>query len=169
MCIRDSNKVSTDLEVLDKERDLPSRQAVRNGIAEPKIAEGIVLRPPIEVRTNNGGRIIAKHKRPEFSERSSKKDTTVSKEKAEVLTKAAEIAAEWVVPMRLDHVLNKLEATLQRTVEVQDMKAVLRAMNEDVLREAKGEIVESKEVEKAISNATSKLFLSYLNNRLLTA
>lgn len=154
-------KISTDIESLDAERDLPSRVAVRRGITEPKISEGVVLRPPIEVGFENGpdnnfGRIIAKHKRSEFSERTSKKDTVVDNEKLQVLTKANEIADEWVTPMRLEHVLDKFRA--KKAIEMSDTPYVLDAMVEDVLREAKGEIVSSKEAIHAIKAKTAKMF-----------
>lgn len=160
------NLVDTDIATLDRERDLPSRQAVRNGIAEPRIAEGVVLRPPIEVRTNNGDRLIAKHKRPEFSERASKKDTNVSAEKQAVLDKAEEIAAEWVTAMRLEHVSDKLKAKLGRELGMEDTREVINAMVEDVTREAKGEIVESKEALRAIGSATAKLFSRHQKQKL---
>jgi hypothetical protein len=160
------NLVDTDLASLDRERDLPSRQAVRNGITEPRIAEGVVLRPPIEVRTNNGGRLIAKHKRPEFSERSSKKDTQVTPEKLAILSKAEEIATEWVTTTRLEHVLDKIQAQKQRPPMMEDTREVIDAMVEDVTREAKGEIVESKEAIKAISSTTAKLFAKVQRKRL---
>ena len=38
-------KVSTDLEPLDAERDLPSEVAVRRGITEPREREGVICRP----------------------------------------------------------------------------------------------------------------------------
>ena len=160
------NLVSTDPASLDAERDLPSRQAVRNGITEPRMAEGVVLRPPIEVTTNNGARIVAKHKRPEFSERASKKDTALDPGKAELLAKAEDIAAEWVVPMRLEHVLDKLRGTLGREPDAKDTRLVIDAMVEDVTREAKGEIVESAEARKAISSAAAKLFLHSSSKRV---
>jgi hypothetical protein len=163
------NLVDTDLASLDRERDLPSRQAVRNGIAEPRIAEGVVLRPPIEVRTNNGARLIAKHKRPEFSERASKKDTQVTPEKQELLTKAEEIAFEWVTSTRLEHVLDKLQAKLGHPPVMEQTRQVIDAMIEDVTREAKGEIVESKEAIRAISTATAKLFSQVQRKRLEAA
>ncbi len=163
------NLVDTDLASLDAERDLPSRQAVRNGITEPRIAEGVVLRPPFEVRTNNGARLIAKHKRPEFSERKSKKDTQVTPEKLAVLTKAEEIATEWVTPTRLEHVLDKIQAKKNRPAMMEDTREVIDAMIEDVTREAKGEIVESKEAIKAISSTTAKLFSQVHRKRLEAA
>jgi len=151
-------RVSTDREVLDAQRDLPSRQAVRNGITEPRISEGVVLRPIVEVTLNNGSRICAKHKRVEFSERASKKDTTVDPGKLEVLRKAEDIALEWVTEMRLQHVMDKLKAAEQRDLEMKDTGNVIRAMVEDVLREGAGEIEPSKEAERAIGAAASKLF-----------
>lgn len=160
------NKVSTDLAVLDAQRDLPSRQAVKNGITEPKISEGIVLRPPIEVFYNTGGRFIAKHKRPEFSERASKKDTVVDPQMAEVLVKAEAIAQEWVTPVRMEHVLDKLQATLQREPATEDTRAVIDAMVEDVTREAKDEIVVSKEAIKCISSSAARMFKQVQVRRL---
>jgi hypothetical protein len=151
------NLVDADSASLDRERDLPSRQAVRNGILEPKIAEGVVLRPPIELY-HNGSRIIAKHKRPEFSERTSKRDTVVDAQKLEILTKAQDIAAEWVTPMRLEHVLSKLEAGLGRESAIEDVPQIIAAMVEDVTREAVGEIALTREAAKAIGSATVKLF-----------
>lgn len=151
-------RVSTDIEVLNAQRDLPSRQAVRNGITEPRISEGVVLRPPIEVVMKNGSRICAKHKRSEFSERASKRDTTVDPAKAEILVKAEAIAAEWVTDMRLTHVTDKLAASLGRALELSDTGKVIAAMVEDVLREGAGEIEPSKEAERAIGKATSGMF-----------
>lgn len=167
-------KISTDLASLDAERDLPSRVAVRRGIMEPRISEGVVLRPPIEIgydggKDGNFGRIIVKHKRPEFSERASKKDTVVDPGKLEVLTKAQDIATEWVTPMRLEHVLDKLKASLGREPTTEDTRTVIDAMVEDVTREAKDEIVASKEAVKAISSATAKLFRQAQVKKLETA
>lgn len=164
-------KISTDLASLDAERDLPSRVAVRRGIVEPRISEGVVLRPPIEIgydggKAGNFGRIIAKHKRSEFSERASKRDTTVDPGQLEVLQKADAIAAEWVTPMRLEHVLDKLKGRLQREPQPEDTRAVIDAMVEDVTREAKDEIVASREAIKAISGAAAKLFMKHLRRSL---
>lgn len=159
-------KISTDLASLDAERDLPSRVAVRRGITEPRIAEGIVLRPPVEVFFNNGGRFISKHKRSEFSERTSKRDTTVDPEKAIVLSKAEAIAEEWVTPMRMEHVLDKLTGTHQREMVTQDTRIVIDAMIEDVTREAKDEIVASREAIRAISTSAGKLFKKVQLQRL---
>jgi len=152
------NLVDADIPTLDRERDLPSRQAARNGILEPKISEGIVIRPPIEVRTNNGERLIAKHKRPEFSERRSKRDTNASPEKLELLTKAQDIAEEWVTEGRAEHVVDKLKAKLGRDVSIKDTQEFITLMVEDVLVEGRDEIVASKEAIKAISSEAGRRF-----------
>jgi len=54
--------ISTDLEMIDQHRDADSVQAVRNGMGEGHPREGIVLRPMVEVKKNNGDRVMAKHK-----------------------------------------------------------------------------------------------------------
>ena len=153
-------KIPTDITAIDAQRDAPSVQAVRNGITEPKMREGVVLRPLIEVQKNNGSRIISKHKRPEFSER--KTIPEVDPAKREILEKAESIALEWVTEMRLSHVLDKLGSPT-------DMRAspeVIKAMIEDVTREASGEIIDSKEARKAIGSRAVKLFKEKLTASL---
>jgi len=147
-------KVSTDLAMLDIQRDLPSEQALRNGITEFKIREGVVLRPLDEFRDKRGNRILAKHKRPEFRERKSIPE--VDPAKKELMEKADDIADEWVTPMRLTHVLDKIG----NPNELKAIPDVIKAMTEDVCREAEGLIVDNKIVRKAISQATVKLFKS---------
>jgi hypothetical protein len=151
-------KVPATVEALDAERDRPSRQAVRNGVLEPRPAEGVVIRPLIELIQSNGSRIIAKHKGAEFSERASKRDTTVDPTKAVALATAEAVAKEWVVPMRLDHVLDKLRAKLQRELGLPDTGTVIEAMVEDVLREGAGEFEDTKDVRRAVGGAASKMF-----------
>jgi hypothetical protein len=155
-------KTPTDLPALDAERDAPSEQARRNGIVGDQPREGVVLRPPIEVRLNGGERIMAKHKRDE--ERETKTPRKVVDPAAHaVLTKATEIADEWVTPTRLAHVLDKLgpDAGIERT------RDVISGMIDDVLREGSGEIVDSREARAAISRKAAELFRRHLNARLL--
>jgi len=155
--------VSTEIYALDFERDRPSRVAKLCGIVEDKPAEGIVIRPVIELRLNNGERMIAKHKRPDFSERGSKADTKViDPDKLKVLSDAQEIADEWATPMRLNHILGKVD----KEFGMEDMPFVIRSMIEDVMKESSGEIVDSKEARKAIAGNTSKLFTQHLKNKL---
>jgi hypothetical protein len=154
------SKVKTDLESLTAIRDMPSIQAQRNGITEPKPREGVVLRPLEEMRLNNGARVISKYKPPENEETKTKRE--VSPETLKVLEDAKEIAEEWVVPMRLTHVLQKFP----EDVNMESMGDIIKAMIADVYREAKDEIVESKEVSKAIGKMTVKLFKQRLENKL---
>lgn len=144
-------RIGTDLPSIDAERDAPSEQARRNGVDGDKPREGVVLRPLVEVKLNNGSRVIAKHKRDE--ERETKTPRPVDASKAQVLADAQAIADEWVTPTRMSHVLDKLgEADITRT------KDVIVAMTEDVIRESKGEIVDSREARAAIGRATAQLF-----------
>ncbi len=157
-------KVSTHLAVLDAERDLPSEVSVRRGIVEPREREGVILRPLVELTTNNGARVIAKHKGDKFRE-TSKPRPVVDPDKLAVLTAAQAIADEWVTPERLRHVLAKIELD-GKTVEMSSTPVVIAAMVEDVYREGRGEIVESKEARAAIGTATAKLLKRELSGRL---
>lgn len=82
--------------------------------------------------------------------------------KRQLMEDAQSIADEWVVPMRLNHVLDKVggELTIQRTGEV------INAMIEDVMREAFGEIVDSSHVRKAVGGKVAKLYKQYLQDSL---
>jgi hypothetical protein len=145
-------KVKTDLELLNAERDKDSTQAIRNGCGEGKLREGVVLRPLIEVTKNNGSRIIVKHKRDEFLETKTKRE--VNPEQLKILEDAKAIAEEWVTPMRLNHVLDKLG----NPTEIEKTGIVIKAMIEDVTREAKGEIKESKQAMQFIGKKTAELY-----------
>ena len=147
-------------EYINMERDRHSTQAVRNGIVEPRIREGVVLRPPFEVTLNNGKRVIAKHKRVEFSERRS--IPNVDPTKRAVIENADAVAVEWVTPMRLMHVLNKLPGEKDARLT----GAVIRAMIEDVLREAAGEISTERAVERAIGGRAARLYRAWLESAL---
>lgn len=74
-----------------------------------------------------------------------------------VIEDAQAVADEWVVHMRLMHVLDKLGE-----VKIENANLVIKAMLEDVLREAEGEIVDNKAVRKAIGKKTMKLFKDWL-------
>jgi len=150
------------VEAIDAERDAPSVQARRNGIEEDRPREGVVLRPPIELRTNNGERLIAKHKVELHHERKNQPPPDVDPEKMKVLTEAAAIADEWVVPRRLEHVLQDLPDD----IGMERVRLVIDDMVADVYAEAKGEIVEGREVVRAISRKTVELFKQHLMSRL---
>lgn len=149
-------KIPATLEAFDAARDAPSEVSVRRGITTPCEREGIVLRPLIEVINNIGERVIAKHRIEKYSERATPQKV-LSAETLKVLSDARAIADEWVVPMRLVHILDKVQPE-----GLKDTPKVIAAMVEDVYREAAGEIVESKEVQIAIGRKTVELFKLHL-------
>lgn len=157
-------RVSTDLEALGAERDLPSEVAMRRGITEPREREGVILRPLVEMTLNNGERVIVKHKGDKFRE-TAKPRPVVDADKMSVLTQAQEIADEWVTGERLRHVLSKIELD-GKIADMTMTPVVIAAMVEDVYREGRGEIVESKEARTAIGTSTVKLFKAELSSRL---
>lgn len=136
-------KVSTDLEALDTQRDADSIQAFRNGMGIGHKREGVVLRPLIEVNRADGSRVICKHKRDDFRETATPRKVGAP---LEVLAEANAIAVEWVTTTRLQHVLDKMPSH-----NISNLGKIITAMTEDVIREGKNEIVDSKEARKAIS------------------
>ena len=152
-------KISTDLDEIDKQRDRDSVQAVRNGMGEGHKREGVVLRPLIELRKNNENRVISKHKGDDFKETKTKRE--VDPEKMKVLAEANAIADEWVTPMRLAHVLDKIENPC-----MEKMREIIAAMCEDVQREAEGEIVWDNAVARAVGRATALATKEYFQNKL---
>jgi hypothetical protein len=152
-------RVACDIGAIDAERDAPSEEARRAGVAEECSREGVVLRPLVEA-TLNGHRVIAKHKRDE--ERETKTKRVVSIDGFAILEGAEKIADEWVTPTRLQHVLDHLGGSpgIEKTPDV------IAAMIEDVTREAAGEIVDSKEARRAIGRATVLLFKAHLRSAL---
>lgn len=134
------------LEFLDAQRDRPSLVSPFPG----KIREGIVVRPVRELMHKDGRRVIAKHKRDEFRET----HTVRSSDPAAlaVLSDATAIAEEWVTPMRLEHVLQRVPFAGDA-----DILAVIIAMQEDVQREGAGEIAWSKPALAAVGRATVAL------------
>ena len=145
-------RIETTEEAINSEMMSDSVQSVRNGMGTGHMREGIVLRPIKEFVFQNGGRVICKHKRPEFAERENTPKFS-DPEQIKILENAKEIADEWVTLMRLRHVLDKFE-----NPSLEDANKIIKAMIEDVYREAKGEIEEGKAVRKEIGKKTIKLF-----------
>lgn len=154
------DRLQVTLEILKAAMEAPSVQAIRNGMGDNKPREGVVLRPLIEMKMNNGDRVIAKYKPEKNMETKTKRE--VSPEQLQILTDAQEIAEEWVVPNRLDHVLQKFPAD----VSMESMGDIVKAMIDDVYREGRNEIVPSQAVAKAIGKQTVKLFREKLEERL---
>jgi hypothetical protein len=149
-------RCSTDLAVLDAERDAPSEQAKRNGVEGDKPREGVVLRPLVELRYGTD-RIVAKHKRDDERETATPRKV-VDPSQLEVLTNASAIATEWCTSTRLQHVLDKLP----QGIGIEKTGDVIRAMTEDVLREGAGEFVDTKEARQAIGKRAGELFRTHV-------
>jgi hypothetical protein len=145
-------------ENINKEMIADSVVAIRRGMGSGHMREGIVLRPKVELVYQDGGRIICKHKRPEFAEREHTPRFDDSEE-LKILEDAKAIAQEWCTAMRLTHVLDKFTDPTMK-----DMDKIIKAMIADIYTEAHGEIKESKAVAKAIGKQTAKLFRQYLEN-----
>jgi hypothetical protein len=152
-------RIPTTLDAIDAARDRPSELAERRGLGVQK-REGVVLRPLVEVTKNNGERLMAKHKNEKYEERMTPQKVE-DPAKLAILAVANAIAEEWVTPMRLNHVLAKTPAT-----DMKDVPVLIKAMVEDVYREAKGEIVESREATTAIGRKTVELFKAHLQEAL---
>ena len=150
-------KCNTQLEELNNYRDSSSVVAQRRGIKDWKMREGIVLRPLIEFTKSNGRRIIVKHKSDKFKE--TKTPREVDPESLRILEEAKAIAEEWVTPMRLNHILDKLG----NPTEIEKTKDVISAMIEDVCREAKGEIIESRAAKSAIGKEAARLYKNHIS------
>ncbi len=153
-------KVSTDLPTLDAQRDAPSVQAVKNGMGEGHPREGIVLRPLIEVTKNNGERIIAKYKSDKFRETATPRRVG---DNLQVIAGAKAIATEWVTLERLKHILD----TFPQPYTIQITGKVLIAMNADIARESRSEIVMSTEALKEINRTTALMYKSFLKSKLV--
>lgn len=151
-------KTTTDIESLDRVRNRFSEQAKRNGCGDGKKQEGVVLRPLIELKKNNGERIIAKHKNDDFRET---KTPRVVGEKSKVLEDANKIVDEYVTEMRLSHILGKFPE-----VKIEQIREILGLMIEDIEREAAGEIVLTKEAKSHISRKTAAMFKQRLQGKL---
>ena len=112
------------------------------------------------MKTNNGERVICKYKPDEQIETKTKRE--INPEQLKILEDAKAISEEWAVNLRLEHILQKFP----NDVNMESMGDIIKAMIEDVYREGKGEIIESKEASKAIGQKTVQLFKQKLQNRL---
>jgi len=155
----DYEEIDADPDVIDKLANSPSVQAKRNGVENPELPrEGVVLRPIREFLHPDGvGRIMAKHKNDIYKEREHA-PRIKNPEELKILEDARQVAEEFVVPMRLEHVLDKLKAE-GITIDEKKMNTIIKAMVQDIYTEAKGEIVESKAVRKYIGKRTAKLLI----------
>jgi hypothetical protein len=149
-------KITSTIKDIDAARDEHSIQAIRNGLGEGKIREGIVLRPIEESIDKYNNRIIFKHKRSEFSEHKNyKKIGGVQSYENE-----DKIADDWVNVMRLVHVLQGLQ---KNSIDI-NYQSVISAMITDIEKESKGEFEMTLILIKKIKNVTGKLYTKYLKD-----
>jgi len=154
-------KIPTTLEAIDLARDADSVQAIKNGMGEGHMREGIVLRTLEEYTKNNGRRIIAKHKRDEFREtRTPRKVTT---DRLQILADAKAIAAEWVTEERLNHIITGDNAFFN--LDITQTGAIITKMLDDIRKEAREEVILSKDAEKVIARETALMFKRRLAGR----
>lgn len=154
-------RCGTALPLLNAERDAPSEQARRNGVEGDQPREGVVLRPLVEKLNRFGERMIVKHKRDEERETATPRKV-VDPALQVVLVEAKAIADEWVTETRLDHVLDKLP----QGIGIEKTRDVIDAMIEDVIREGKGEIVDSPAARQAIGRRAAHLFTGRIKGSL---
>lgn len=155
-------KIPATIDNLNTWRDMPSQQSVKNGIIEERHREGIVVRPIEEFVKNNGNRVIAKHKNELFAEIKTPRSLADSEDKLAILSNAQAIASEWATEMRLAHVLDGFpEASMEQIPDI------MKAMSEDIIREAGEEIVFSKEADRAIRKQTAEMFKQRIKNSLV--
>jgi len=150
-----------EIEWLDSKRDHPSMQAKKNGILEDRPEEGIVCRAINERMVTSQNRWIFKHKRKEFSE--VRTPRIIDDKEFLMMTKAKEVAYEFMTEMRMHHILSKSpeEWNLQRTSEYVKLAIA------DVKKESEGEVVWSKNIEKSVGGLAVHLFKEYLNKKSL--
>jgi len=155
-------RIPTTLEAVDGERDAESVQAIRNGVGPGKMREGVVLRPLEEMTRNNGKRIIAKHKRDEFRESASPQPKPGQNKEA--TTKIKAYVAEYVVNMRLQHVLDKINPPV---TDMTRAKEVINAMYADLIREEPpSKAMDTRVLFKHIAHQTVLLLKQHLYRRL---
>jgi len=156
------------LEWIDGQLKKPSTQAFKNGIEGDKITEGVVIRPLQEFTTNNGGRVISKHKNENFEEHRVSRSKRVKDPAIVRLQEAVqEIANDWVVPNRLEHVLDKLvaEGDIPHEYDMKHTSTVIKEMCADIQIEGKDEIKWSKAARGAINKKTANLYKDKVRER----
>ena len=165
----DYQRIGSNQDSINAERDRPSIQAKRNGIEEDQVREGVVLRPIFECFDVNGERLIAKHKRAEFAERGRPQGIPLDPTKIEERSIAASVALEWVNANRLDHVIDQIiRDRNDKEIDFPDIPAVVRLMLADIEREGAGEVSITKPVTKAIGARTVELFKERLRSKEIT-
>ena len=159
----ESRIIDATLEEIDRIRALPSALAIWKGNGF-HVREGIVLKPLEECVSNNGKRVIAKHKNDEYMETGTQR--TVDPEALQRLEDGKAIALEWVVPNRFDHVIDHIMSGALQDLDRTHTKVVIDEMIADIRREGEEEIVWNQAVDRAIAAETRKLFFKWLDDQI---
>lgn len=149
------------LEVLNELRDAPSVLSSRLGISNNGMREGIVIKPFHETVNEHGNRVIAKHKQQWASENKSTRE--VDPTKKTLYKNAVDIANEWVVPMRLIHVLDKIG----NPIDITATRKVVEAVIDDVIAEAGDEVENTAINRREIGKLAARLYKEYIQEKLL--
>lgn len=157
--IVDGEIIDATVEAIEEITNRPSAIALKKGLGE-HVREGVVLKPLEEFVSNNGKRVIVKNKTEKFMETATPRKIE-DPERLKRIEDAKEAAEEWVTAMRLEHVLDKFPNAGQKQTG-----HIIRAMIEDVIREAEGEINDTREVRKAIGDCARIMFFDYLKSKI---
>lgn len=133
-------------EAIDAAMMEPSVVSVRCGIEGPKLREGVVLRPLEEFTLNNGMRVIAKHKHPDFDE--NRKPRTLDEPTMDAPEE--KLAEDYCTAMRFSHVLDKFT----EPKDVTSIAKFIDAFKEDCLVEApvyEAELLKGRKAVKILS------------------
>jgi len=161
----------SDIGVLNSFLNINSKCAIENGInLEDNIAEGIVIKPLIEMMDKRGDRIIVKYKSKKWAENAdgvSKMPKELSKEEVEFQKQAREFASMVATEGRLHTIIEHI--TRDGNVEI-NMKRVpdfLREFVKDVMEEyeeiySKLDKKEKNIYNKIISSQAVNLFKKYV-------
>ena len=150
-------RISTQMEDLNKERDRPSVQAERNGFKDKK-REGVIVRPVIEVKLNNGKRVISKHKGSDHREVERQE---IDPERLEILNNAELIADSWVVMPRVKNAFSHFP---EEAHKIENMKDFINYIFNDVVKDSDGEFEITKEIKSAICKKAARLSKQYLTD-----
>lgn len=128
-------KIVSSIESLNAARDTPSQVAIRRGLGNDKLREGIVIRPLSErVDPKHHKRVLYKHKRIEFSEHKAYRH--LGNNLIQQQSTMRDQACDWVTPMRLTHVLDHL-TQLQLPFSFENIAS---AMIADIRKESQNEL-----------------------------
>lgn len=145
----------------DQQTKMHSIQAIKNGMGEDKLREGIIVRPIIETVNFANKRIIYKHKNPEFWEIASDRPLG---EKLVVMNDVYQIANEWITKQRIEHVINHIISEREKKeIELKDICLLVKRIIDDVKREAEGEIEWSIGAEKEMKKRAGFMFKNMID------